>query len=80
MQLDTVIKIYNITQVILCTYITERVSISTLYRWVASDEIAVNKYSVAQEIFSYETEMFVLEFQKVGSRGPLLNQIKPFYN
>jgi hypothetical protein len=29
MQLDTVIKIYNITQVILCTYITERVSIST---------------------------------------------------
>lgn len=27
MQLDTVIKLYNIMQIILCTYITERVSV-----------------------------------------------------
>jgi len=30
MQLDTVIKIYNIIQVILCTYLTERVSVTYL--------------------------------------------------
>lgn len=42
MQLDTVIKVYNITQVILCTYITERVSVSALNKFLTVQELSLS--------------------------------------
>jgi hypothetical protein len=68
MQLDTVIKTYNITQVIVCTYITEEVSISI-------DEFLRVKYWNEQGIFSYETEMFVPEFHIIALRDGWLNHL-----
>jgi hypothetical protein len=78
MQLDTVIKVYNITQVILCTYITERVSVS-----------ALNKFLTVQELsLSIQLpKLFLLWNRNVCSwslrslfEGPFLELAKPFYN
>lgn len=59
MQLDTVIKLYNITQVILCTYITERaltVGWARKYRWFCEPvdySNTLEAYSVLKTVYTY---------------------------